>query len=589
MSTLAKPDVGQEGEMLNLLLIEDDHNDYVMIADALRRYDYEQFNITRVSCVSDAIEVIESIKFDLIISELNLPDSNSASTVCKLGQYAELAPIIILTSVSDQRIGQMAISTGIEDYFAKDYLNDIDLLFKTINFAIERHRIKSQLRRARTEHEYMATHDVVCDIPNRLLFLDRLNHALAHSDRSGESLALVFIDLDGFKPVNDGLGHDAGDFVLSTVACRIQDHIRETDTIARISGDEFAVLLPRCDDAMNLDQVLQNIKRVVSEPVMYQSFTSSVTASIGVSSYPKDAANRHNLMYFADLAMFEAKEQGGNRIRYFRESMVDGRQRRRQLENDLREALDKKELLLHYQPVRQITDNSLYAIEVLLHWPRSCQGGDMNHTSIQRAAEDSRLGVRLGHYMLEKLGADMERLVQSGAKRLTVNCNIGQLRHNGFVEALAEISKLWNSFGRECYVEIAESEIARDKKAVVSAIRKLNKYQIKCVLDHFGASQASLSYLKAVDFAVDAVKIDRSYICDIHSDKRDRAVLKAIISLVTDLELDCIALGVETVEQDECLKANGCHLAQGGYYSHSLSLGDLPRQAGNISLLKSHR
>lgn len=589
MSTLAKPDIDREGEMLNLLLIEDDHNDYVMIANALRRHDYEQFNITRVSCLNDAIEMIEGVKYDLIISDLNLPDSQSAGTVCKLGQYAELAPIIILTGVNDQRVGQMAISTGIEDYFVKDYLSDIDLLFKTINFSIERHRIKSQLRRARIEHEHMATHDVVCDIPNRLLFLDRLNHALTHSDRSGESMALVFIDLDGFKPVNDGLGHDAGDFVLSTVARRIQEHIRETDTIARIGGDEFAVLLPRCDDAINLDQVLQNIKRVVSEPVMYQSLTSSVTASIGVSTYPKDAANRHNLMHFADLAMFEAKEQGGNRIRYFRESMADGRQRRQQLENDLRDALDKKELTLHYQPVTQITDNSLFAIEVLLHWPRSGQGGAMRHAEILRAAEDSRLGVRLGHYMLEKLGADMERLVQSGAKRLTVNCNTGQLRHNGFVEALAEISQLWNSFGRQCYVEIDESEIARDKKAVVTAIRKLNKHQIKCVLDHFGASQASLSYLKEVDFAVDVVKIDRSYICDIHSDKRDSAVLKALIGLVSDLELDCIALGVETAEQDACLKANGCYLAQGAYYSHSLNLGDLPRQTSNISLLKNYR
>ncbi|MBL1432140.1 MAG: hypothetical protein COC09_08700 [Gammaproteobacteria bacterium] len=589
MLTLARQEANQEGDILNLLLIENDHNDYVIIVNALRRHDYEQFNITRVSCIEDAIDMIASVRFDLIISDLNLPDSSSVSTVCKLGQYAEMTPIIILTSVSDQRVGQMAISTGIEDYFVKDYLGDIDLFFKTINFSIERHRIKSQLRRARTEHEYMATHDVVCDIPNRVLFIDRLNHALSHSERSGDSLALVFIDLDGFKPVNDGLGHDAGDFVLSTVARRIQGQIRESDTIARIGGDEFAVLLPRSDDAINLDQVLQNIKRVVSEPIMYQSLASTVTASVGVASYPKDATSRHKLMHFADLAMFEAKEQGGNRIRHFREPMADGRQRRCQLENDLREALGNKELTLHYQPVTELADDSLYAIEVLLHWPRSSESGDMNHSQILQAAEDSRLVVRLGHYMLEKLAADMERLVQSGANRLTVNCNTGQLRHNGFVDALAEISKLWNSFGRECYVEIAESEIARDKRAVVSAIRKLNKHQIKCVIDHFGASQASLSYLKAVDFAVDAVKIDRSYICDINSDKRDRAVLKAVIGLVDDLGLDCIALGVETAEQDECLRELGCCLAQGGYYSHGLGLSDLPRQASNISLLKNHR
>ncbi len=575
--------------MLNLLLVEKDYNDYVIIVNALRRHDYEQFNITRACRLDDAIEMIASERFDLVISDLNLPDSDSINTVCSLGHYAELVPIIILTSISDQRICQMAISVGIEDYFVKDYFNDIELLCKTINFSIERHRIKSQLRRVCAEHEHMATHDVICDIPNRLLFLDRLNHALSHSDRHGDSLALVYIDLDGFKPVNDGLGHDVGDFLLSTVAHRIQNQVRESDTLARIGGDEFAVLLPRCDDVMNLDQVLQNIKRVISEPVMYQSLTSSVTASIGVASYPKDATTRHNLMHFADLAMFDAKERGGNRIRYFRQSMTDGRQRRCQLENDLRDALDKQELALHYQSVMQLEDNSLYAIEVLLHWPRRCEGGDMMHGEILQAAENSRLVVRLGHYMLEKLGADMERLVQSGAKRLTVNCNVGQLRHGGFVEALAEINTLWNNFGRQCYVEIAESEIARDKKAVISAIRKLDKLGIKSVIDHFGESYASLSYLKAVDFAIDAVKIDRSYLCDMNSNKYDSRTLKAIIGLISDLELDCVVLGVETAEQDAYIRSLGCQLAQGSYYSQGVGLADLPRPASNISLLQSHR
>ena len=495
---------------------------------------------------------------------------------------------MVLTSVSDECVAQMAISSGIEDYFVKDYLNDVNLLFKTINFSIERHRIKSQLRRARCEHEYMATHDVVCDIPNRLLFLDRLNSALAQSDRCGASLALVFIDLDGFKPVNDGLGHDAGDYVLSTVARRVQRQVRGSDTIARIGGDEFAVLLPRCDDGFNLDQVLQNIKRVISEPFMYQSLSCSVTASIGVATYPKDAVTRHDLMYFSDLAMFEAKEQGGNRIRYFRTPMADGRQCRRQLENDLREALDKHELILNYQPVMQL-DDGLYGVEAVLHWPRLCEGDDMNHSDILQVAEDGRLVVRLGHYMLDKLSADMERLVQSGAKRLMVNSNVGQLRHNGFVDALGEIAKLWSNVGRECYVEIAESEIARDKKSVASAIRKLNKYKIKCMIDHFGAGQASLSYLKSVDLGVDAVKIDSSYICDVESDKRDSSVLKAIIGLIDDLGLVCIALGVETEGQDACIKSLGCQLAQGRYYSRDIGLCDLPLETGNISLLQSRR
>ncbi len=575
--------------MLNLLLVDKDHNDYVMIVNALRCHDYEQFNITQACRLDDAIEMMASERFDLVISDINLPDSDSTSTVCRLGHYAENIPIIILTSISDQRIGQMAISAGIEDYFVKDHFNDIELLCKTINSSIERHRIKSQLRRACAEHERMATHDVICDIPNRLLFLDRLNHALSHSDRHGDSLALVYIDLDGFKPVNDGLGHDVGDFVLSTVAHRIQNQVRESDTLARIGGDEFAVLLPRCDDVMNLDQVLQNIKRVISEPVMYQSLTSSVTASIGVASYPKDATTRDNLMHFADLAMFEAKEQGGNRIRYFRESMTGGRQRRRQLENDLRDALDKQELDLHYQSIMQLEDDSLYAIEVLLHWPRCCEDGDMTHGEILQAAEDGRLVVRLGHYMLEKLGTDMERLVQSGAKRLTVNCNVGQLRHSGFIEALAEISTLWNNFGREYYVEIAESEIARDKKAVISAIRKLNKHGIKCVIDHFGESYASLSYLKAVDFAIDAVKIDRSYLCDGNSNKRDSHIFRVIIGLIADLELDCVVLGVKTAAQDAYIRSLGCQLAQGSYYSQGVRLADLPRHTNNISLLQSHR
>ncbi len=589
MEMLAKHKQTREGEMLNLLLVEDDHNDYVMLVNALRRHDFEEFNITRVSCVGDAVDMINSENFDIVISDLNVPDSNAASTVCTLGQYAEQFPIVVLTSVSDERVAQMAISTGIEDYFVKDYLSDTNLLFKTINFSIERHRIKTQLRRARSEHEHLATHDIVCDIPNRLLFLDRLNQAISQSERYGDSMALVFIDLDGFKPVNDGLGHDAGDFLLSTVARRIQSQIRESDTIARIGGDEFAVLLPRCDDAINLDQVLQHIKRVVSEPVMYQSLTCSVTASIGIARFPKDASARHELMHHADLAMFEAKSQGGNRIRYFRETMADDRQRRRELENDLREALDQKQLGLSYQPVKQFDDDSLYGVEVLLHWPRSEHAADMYHREILKVAIDSRLIVRLGHYMLDQLSLDMERLVQSGAKRLLINCSVAQLRHNGFLEALAEIGQLWNSFGRECFVEIEESEATTDLRPVVNVINKLKKHNIKSILDHFGAGQASLSHIKSIDVDVDAVKIDSSYLCDINSDKRDTSVLRAVISLIHDLGLDCIALGVKTAGQDACIRSLGCQLAQGRFYKQNISLCDLPRDNNNIALLSNHR
>ncbi len=575
--------------MLDLLLVEDNRNDYVLVANALRSHDFEEFNITRVGRLDEAVDIINRESFDLVISDLNLPDSSATNTVCALGQYADRFPVVVLSSITDQRVAQMAISTGIEDYFVKDYLSNTELLHKTIDFSLERHRIKSQLNRARSEHEHYATHDIVCNIPNRLLFIDRLNRAIAQSERYGDSLALVFIDLDDFKPVNDGLGHDAGDYLLSSVARRIKDQIRESDTIARIGGDEFAVLLPRCEDALNLDQLLQQIKRVVSEPVIYQSLTCSVSASIGVARFPKDADSRHNLMHYADLAMFEAKSQGGNRIRYFRETMADTRQRRRQLENDLREALDKKELGLSYQPVTQFDDDSLYGVEVLLHWPRSGQTDVMYHRDILQVAIDSRLTVRLGHYMLDKLSQDMERLVQSGTKRLLINSSIAQLRHNGFVDALAEIAQLWSSFGRECYVEIAEAEATEDIKSVVAVINKMKKKNIKTILDHFGAGQASLSHIKSRDLAVDAVKIDGSYICEGSSDKRDKSVLRAIINLIHDLGLDCIALGVETAKQDVCIRELGCSLAQGRFYKQNISLCDLPRQDDNIALLEAHR
>lgn len=574
--------------MLNVLLVEDNHNDYILILNALRRHNFEQFSITRVSCLDEAVEVVDDENYDLIISSLNLPDSNSINSICKLGQYTDRFPIIVLTNISDECLAQMAISTGIEDCFVKSYLKDASLLPKTINFSIERHRIKSQLRLARREHEYMATHDAVCDVPNRLLFLDRLNHAIAHSDRCGDRLALLFIDLDDFKAVNDSAGHDAGDYLLSTIARRIQSQVRETDTISRMGGDEFAILLPRCDHALNLDQVLQNIKRAVSAFVLYQGQTLSVTASIGVALYPKDASSRHKLMYYTDLAMFEAKEQGGNRVRYFRESMADGHQRRRRLENELRQAIDKSELSLSYQPIKELADGSLYGFEVMLDWPRLKREGAMSHRETLRAAEDSRQIVRLGHYMIEQLSDDMERLVQSGAQRLLINSNVAMLRHNGFMEALAEIAALWNSFGRVCYVEIAESEAASDLKSVASIVAKLKKYQIKLVLDHFGAGNASLSCLKSID-AVDTVKLDSSYLCDATSTQRDRNILRAIFRLVDDIGLPCIALGVETAEQEACIKTLGCQLAQGSLYAQSMSVCDLPLELANISLLKRRR
>lgn len=581
MAIVALPEQKTVSEILNVLLVEDDHNDHVAIVNALRRHDFEQFNITLTVNLSECLESLASQRFDLVIADLTLSDGEPETVICRLAAFSEKVPIIVLTNINDERVFQMAISVGIEDYFAKSYMHDVQLLYKTINFSIERHRIKSHLRLARSEHERLATHDIICNIPNRLLFLDRLDRMIARCEHHDDSMALVFVDLDGFKPINDGVGHDAGDHVLSVVARRIQEQLRDSDTVARVGGDEFALLIPFRGDSYYVDQVLQNIKRVISQPVMYQKLACSVTASIGVARYPKDADNRQSLMQFADFAMLEAKTNGGNRIRYFRESMAHSHHLRCRLEEELRDALDNNQLELCYQPVIELENGDLYGIEAVMNWPRS--GEVMCHTDILRVSERSRLLVRLGHYMLDRLRMDIERLAQSGAKRLMINTSAAQLRHSGFFDSLLEVANFWHGLERQFCVEIAEPELAIDRKSLVPVVRKLAKHRLKLVLDHFGIDQASLSYLKKFD--IDGIKIDESYLCDQTSSMRDSQVLKAIVGLVNELKLDCIAVGVENAGQDACLKEIGCRLAQGPYYSRQLNVGELPRHASNLHLL----
>ena len=437
-------------------------------------------------------------------------------------------------------------------------------------------RMAASLQKVNAELKHMVLHDPLTMLPNRLLLEDRIGQAIGACRRSGGRCAVLFVDLDRFKSVNDSLGHFAGDELLRATAERLRAAMRGEDTVSRLGGDEFVVLLrqvERDDDAAGVGRKLLEL---LAMPFPANSQELSVTASIGAAIFPEHGTTAQMLISNADAAMYHVKKSGRNDVQVFSPSMSTFFPDRLALENDLRHALERHELELHYQPKVDVHSGGVLGMEALVRW-RHPRRGLVNPSEFIPLAEETALIVPLGQWVLREACRQNREWQAQGLRPLRIAVNISgtQLRHDGFVDQVALALRETGLEARYLEIEITESVVMQNAAATVQMLDRLSQMGVHLAVDDFGTGYSSLSYLKR--FPLNTLKIDSSFVRDLLTDRNGAVIVQAIIALAHSLKLQVVAEGVEEAAQLSCLQTLGSDQYQGFLHSKPLTAGDFGR------------
>ncbi len=434
--------------------------------------------------------------------------------------------------------------------------------------------IQEQLQQQKNDLDFIAYHDPLTDLPNRILFLDRLNQAINQAQRNNEKIALLFIDLDRFKEINDSFGHNSGDEVLIVCAERLHNCIRKIDTVARLGGDEFTILL----DALKSNNVIINIVEKIinrlSAPIYLGDDVFHVTASVGISLFPNDGQNAEQLLKNADAAMYKAKDDGKNTYHFYTKEMTEQAFERIFMENNLREALNRNEFEMYYQPQYNSSTNEIIGFEALVRWNHP-ERGVVSPEQFIPVAEETGLIVPLGRQILDMATATVAEWQRKGLTqaRMAINVSAKQLRDVSFTQTLSAILDKNQCLPEWVELEITESSVMKNTEHTIKLLHQIRRRGITISIDDFGTGYSSLAYLKKLP--INKVKIDRSFICNLPGDKDDAEITKAIISMSRSLNLDIIAEGIETDEQRTFVNSEGCYMIQGYLYSKPVTYDEM--------------
>jgi len=434
----------------------------------------------------------------------------------------------------------------------------------------EHKKIQEALDEQKEILRYQAQHDAMTGLPNRVLFFDRLEQGIEKSKRQKVGLALFFIDLDKFKHINDSLGHAIGDRVLKLISQRLKATIRREDTLARLSGDEFTVIMEEVIHEEDASLLAEKILQVLAEPMYIDEHTLYVSGSIGISLYPKDTDNAQNLLKFADTAMYKAKEEGRNNYQFYSYEMTEFALERMEMKTSLRQAIEKNEFTIHYQPQINVYGNHLVGLEALVRWQHP-EKGFLYPNEFIALAEETGVIIEIDKWVMQAAMIQVAQWYKEGLEPgvLALNLSIKQFERSDFLQELQEIMEL-NGFRAEWLeLEITEGQMMKKPEEVIAKLKEITALGIGISIDDFGTGYSSLSLLKRLP--INRLKIDRSFIRDVPGNEEDVAIVKAIIALAGSLKLNLIAEGVETGAQKRFLVDNGCLHIQGHYYSQALS------------------
>jgi len=462
---------------------------------------------------------------------------------------------------------------------------EVSVLAKTINAMIdsiksthkELEEQKAELIAQKDTLHYQAHHDALTGLANRVLFYDRLEHAIEKSKKLDSKIAVLFIDLDHFKEINDSVGHDVGDDVLVEVSSRLQNVIRKQDTLSRLGGDEFTVLLENIVRSEDVSWIASKILATLQEAVKIDDKSFFISSSIGISIYPDDGETSIDLLKYADAAMYKAKDEGRNNFQYYSSDMTEKAFERIMLETNIRQGLENEEFVVYYQPQIDGTTDTMIGMEALVRWNHPSMG-IVSPAKFMPVAESSGLIVKVDRYVMKHAMQQVSDWYAQGKKPGVVSLNlcIQQLQQKDFFEVLKSLMIETQCKAEWIELEVTEGQVMTRPEEAIKILQEISNLGIRLAVDDFGTGYSSLSYLKRLP--IDKLKIDQSFIRDLPDDEEDIAISKAVISLAENLNLKIIAEGVETQEQKEFLVENGCSLIQGYLYSKPIPADELQKE-----------
>jgi diguanylate cyclase (GGDEF)-like protein/PAS domain S-box-containing protein len=416
---------------------------------------------------------------------------------------------------------------------------------------------------------YLAQHDSLTDLPNRTLLNDRLNRAIILAQRHRQRLAVLFLDVDRFKHINDSVGHLIGDRLLQSLGQRLLNGVRNSDTVSRQGGDEFAILLSELTHAADAAVIAGKLLVALSAPHRIDHHDLEVTVSIGIANYPDDGADAETLMQRADFAMYHAKDSGRNNYKFFEPTMNVRAVERQALEKDLRHALERREFVLHYQPKMNLESGAITAIEALVRWHHP-QRGLMLPAQFIPIAEECGFIVAIGRWVLREACQQAKHWEAAGlpATRIAINVSPVELRAKDFIAGVRNILRETGLKPSHLELELTETFLMQDTASTAAVLRAINELGVRLALDDFGTGYSSLSHLKR--FPIDTLKIDRSFVRDVTTHADDASIVSAVISMGKSLHMRVVAEGVETLQQLAFLRKHSCPEGQGHYFSRPL-------------------
>ena len=435
--------------------------------------------------------------------------------------------------------------------------------------SIEAHRLTEEVEAAKVELDHLAHHDVLTGLPNRMLLEDRLGQAIEVARRQGRKLATMYLDLDRFKHINDSLGHAVGDQLLKSVAQRLVSCVRQSDTVSRQGGDEFVLLLPYIEHAEDAALSAQKMLAAVALPHRIDGHDLHVGVSIGISIYPDDGLDAPSLLKSADTAMYYAKDNGRNRFKFFEPEMNARAVQRQSVEASLRQALERNEFVLHYQPKINLQSGAIVGVEALIRWQHP-QWGLLMPGEFVPIAEDCGLILPIGRWVLREACLQAQAWLEAGlpAINMAVNTSALELRAKDFLDNLRATLASTGLESPSLELELTESVLMRDAESTDHLLQAISDLGVKLAIDDFGTGYSSLSYLRR--FPIHALKIDQSFVNQMSEDPDDAIIVTAVISMAKSLKRRVVAEGVETSEQYAFLRALNCEEGQGNYFGRPM-------------------
>ncbi len=563
---------------LRLLVVEDTHDDALLLVRVLRKAGFQP-DFLRVDNPEALERALEAGGWDIVISDYTMPDFGGLLALDIVRRLAPDLPFIIVSGNIGEDVAVGAMRAGAQDYVLKHALG-------RLGPAIERELAEAANRRRRQEAETAlhkaAYFDALTGLPNRALLQERLARALARHAQGEEILAVMLVDLDRFKNINDSLGHQAGDRVLCELARRLELALRADDLVARVSGDEFAVVLPHIAQEEDLAGVAQKLIRALAPPIDLDGSPLHCSASLGIGLFPRDGDSVEALLRNADAAMHEAKRAGRDTFRFYAQEMNAAAGRRLKLENALRGALERNELELHYQPQLDLDRNgAICGFEALLRW-KHAELGPVSPAEFIPIAEETGLIVPIGEWVLANACRQAKQWVENfdANLRMAVNLSVRNLLDGNCAARIEEILRRVGVAPGRLELELTETAVMSDPEAAVTMLGRITATGARLAIDDFGTGYSSLAYLRR--FPVQALKIDRSFVAELAGDEsqRSQAIVRSTLYLARSLGLRTVAEGVETLETALRLRDLGCDIAQGDLFARPAAAAELERSLG---------